>query len=451
VEDEIAVLLNPSLQTRGLRAFRKLLDLLWSPGSLSELTWILLVLIIPMSSGQGRTDPFLPRLLSLPGMLKLVLVLAAGSIVFWTARRAPREFMRRLQSPWLLPLAAYAGLGLLSAVFSDFRLPALAYTAQAIIGLLLTVVVFGGLSSTGGSSSLRSLGLAAGLSCAWAAAAWAVDPAAAWAVDFRGDERLAAMGLHPNQLGFQAALLGLGGVGYVLTATSTRLRIAAAAMVGLALPILAATRSRADIVGFAMGVIVILVFGGRWKWIGAGAAGLLAAIALAPRLATQALAYANRGLALPEFAGRLAIWDYLIRHSLSSWKGRLIGEGMGTSSLVLRGAVKQWPFPAHAHNLLIEALNNVGIPGVVLVLASLATVGYGAWVIARRRTDASPGGPALLLAIYILVLSVSVVEHSFAGRANIYGLSYWAIAAACSAHVGAGLRKAVGESPDDVA
>ena len=432
------------------RAADSLLVWLRSRGSLPEVTWILLVLVIPLSTGQRRTAPFLSGLLSLPGMLELGLVVASGLIVYCAVRKAPREFVRRLGSPWLLPLTAYAGLGLLSAAFSEFRLPALAYTVQVLVGLFLTVVVFGGLSGERGFTNLRPLGVVAGLSCVWVAATAAVNPAAEWIVDVRGDARLGGVGLHPNQLGFQAALLGVVGVDLWLSAAATRRRIAAALVVALALPILIATRGRADSLGFAVGVMAILLFAGQWKWIAGGLVGLITAIALAPRLASQAIGFVNRGLELQTVSGRVAIWDYLIRHSLSSWKGRLIGEGIGTSPLVLRGAVEQWPFPSHAHNLLVEALNNAGIPGVVLVLASLATVGYGAWVIARRGTHAWRGGPALLLAVYILVLSVSVVEHSFAGRANIYGFSYWALAAASSARLGAGLRTAAGESPADV-
>jgi O-antigen ligase len=200
----------------------------------------------------------------------------------------------------------------------------------------------------------------------------------------------------------------------------------------IALPVLVGTRSRADTLGLLAGVFVLLAFGRRWRWIAALLASGLVSLVLAPGLTTRFLAYLNRGPELPELAGRLAVWEHVLQHSLSSPKTALLGQGIGTSALVLRRAVERWAFPAHAHNLLLEALNNAGLPGVLLVLSSLVFVAHGAWAIARR-VPAAPDGRAALLALFTLTLLVSAVEHTFAGRANVYAFGYWAVAASCHA------------------
>lgn len=421
---------------------------LQSGAPLAEILWILLVVLIPLSAEQRRSAPFLIRLFSLPGMLELGLVIASGLIVLLAVRRSPRKFASVLGSPWLLPLAAYSGLGLLAAGFSRFRLPALAYSVELIVGLLLSVIVFAGLNGRRGLTGLPVLWLAAGILCGWAALGWAIDPASAWILDGNGAARLSGAGLHPNHLGFAAALLGIGGMHSGLTAKTARRKAVAALMVMLALVILLATRSRADIAGFVGGALTMLLVGGKWRWVAASVAGPLAAALLSPRLTAQVGGFVSRGLDLQLGAGRLAIWRYLIQHSLSSWKGSLLGHGIGTSALMLRRAVPQWPFPAHAHSLLVEALNNAGIPGVALVLTSLATVAYGVILVERRRV-ADPWLGRAMLAIFVLVLCVSAVENSFAGRANIYGFTYWALAAMCSAHLSSRPGSTDRVHPDD--
>ena len=406
----------------------------------AEAVWILLVIVIPLSAGQPRAAPFMTNLLSLPGLTELALVLASGLSVVWIARKSPMQLVRRLRSPWILPLAAYYGLGLLSSAFSQFPLYALAYITEAIIGLLLSIVVFGGLLEHSHRSKLDPLYFVAGLFCAQAVAAWIFDPASAWIVDARGSVRLAGAVLHPNQLGFWAALLGLGSVAYGSAATTARMRVLPVIMLGLAIPVLIATRSRTDLLGFAAGTIVILILGRRWTWIAVGIAGILVGVAAIPRLALRAFAYVNRGLQAPVLAGRLAIWKYILRHSVSSWKSVLLGEGIGTSSRVLRRAVARWPFPSHAHNLMVEALNNVGIPGVGLVLASLASTGFRIAALVRRNRSGLAADAGQLAALFILVLTTSLVESSFAGRANSYGFAYWALAAACYAQPDPGVR-----------
>ena len=406
----------------------------------AEVVWILLVIVIPLSAGQPRAAPFMSSLLSLPGLLELALVLASGLSVAWIARKSPIQLVRRLRSPWIMPLAAYYGLGLLSAVFSQFPLYALAFSAEASIGLLLSIAVFGGLTDRPHRSSLYPLYFVAGLFCAEAAISWILVPGSAWIVDTRGSARLAGALLHPNQLGFWAALLGLGGVAYGSAATTARRRVVPLMMLGLAIPVLIATRSRTDLLGLAVGTLVLLILGRRWKWIAAGTAGILVGIAALPGLALRAFAYVNRGPQAPLLAGRLAIWKYVLLHSLSSWKGVLLGEGIGTSSRVLRRAVARWPFPSHAHNLLVEALNNVGIPGVGLVLASIVSMGLRIATIVWRNRSGAAADAAQLAALFILVLTPSLVESSFAGRANSYGFAYWALAASCYAQPDPGVR-----------
>jgi O-antigen ligase len=89
---------------------------------------------------------------------------------------------------------------------------------------------------------------------------------------------------------------------------------------------------------------------------------------------------------------------------------------------------------------VVEALNNVGIPGVGLVLASLASTGFRIAALVRRNRSGLAADAGQLAALFILVLTTSLVESSFAGRANSYGFAYWALAAACYAQPDPGVR-----------
>lgn len=88
------------------------------------------------------------------------------------------------------------------------------------------------------------------------------------------------------------------------------------------------------------------------------------------------------------------------------------------------------PCTGCVYNLLIEALNSLGLLGANLILASLVTLEYGAIKIIRRTSVNWGGSSAKLIALYVLVAVISIVENSVGGRPNIYAFAYWILAAA---------------------
>jgi hypothetical protein len=172
----------------------------------------------------------------------------------------------------------------------------------------------------------------------------------------------------------------------------------------------------------------LLALARRWIWIAAGSAALMGGLILLPGLWLRAVAFANRGLQLPNLAGRLAAWQYLIERAFASPKGWLLGEGVGTSSLALRGVLDNWPNPGHSHNLLVEALHSLGLPGVALVTLALIAIGRGVFSTALQRCHGGRHRAADLLAIFLLLLGASAFEHTLAGRANVYAFVGWALA-----------------------
>lgn len=417
--------------------------------SLATLTWVLLMLVIPQSVGRDESISLVARATSLPGLLELSLTLLATVLALRAVWRAPHGFLRKLQWPGLAALAGYFLLALLTAVFSPYRLRALAYSGQGLILLSLTVVVFSGRRVDRSPFRLAPLYAGAAIAIALAAGAWVLVPEAVWSVSLSTEQRLSGIGLHPNQLGFLGAVTGLGASWAWLRAEDLRARLLPTLLLVLAGVVLVATRGRADLLGFALGLLILLVFGGTWKWL----IGLLVAaggmLALAPRWSLQALTFLNRGFRLATLRSRMALWDYLIQRAISS-PGRLaLGEGIGSSAAAARGAGLSWATPAHSHNFLVEALQNVGVLGVLLALVSMAAVGAAAIKSAGGDRSKASGSSPENLALFALLLVVSTFEASFTGRPNVYTFGYFALSAAVAARVSGqpGSLKASSDGP----
>lgn len=403
--------------------------------SVAALTWVSLMLVTPLNAGQSAGRSFTARLATTPGFLEAVVTVLACILVLQTLWRNRSGFSRVLRRPQLAALAAYYGLGLLAAFFSEYRLFALAYAGQALIGLGLTVVVFGNMGSQKRRPGMEIVYGACAFACALTAAVWVIQPDAVLRGQGGGQYRLGGIGLHPNQLGFLAAVLGIGGVRVALDSQSLRARIVSVLLLAVALPILVAARGRADTAGFLVGVAILLAMTGRWLWIAVGSASAVIGLILVPGLGLQVLAFLNRGLHLPNVQGRWAVWVLLINRSLATTRGWLLGEGIGTSSLVLRGALETWPNPGHGHNMLVEALHSLGIPGAGLVLIALVAIGVGVINLVIRHRNQPSADPADLLAVFAILAGVSLVEHSLAGRANVYSFVGWALAAITASNV----------------
>jgi O-antigen ligase len=373
-------------------------------------------------------------LVTWPGFVQVLLTVLAAALVLYALKRDRLRLLRLLSRPPLLPLATYYVYGLLAAAFSHYRLLALASAGHALIALGLTVVVFGATDDEDPHRGLGYLYVACAIACAAALLAWALRPELVWTPYERGEMRLGGIGLHPNQLGFLAAILGIGGFRAWLDTPRNRDRVLPTLALALALPVLVAARGRTDVVGFLAGVAITLLLTGRWIWVAViPLAGVIPWVFL-PGFDVHIVAFFTRGTQLSTLRGRLVLWQYLIGRTASSLKGWLLGEGVGTSAQVLRGQVASWPSPGHSHNLLVEAFHSLGLPGVLLMLAALVGTALGLVACLSRARHHSRSAPVDLAAAFVLLLGVSMLEHSMAGRANVYAFAGWAIAATTALH-----------------
>ena len=184
-------------------------------------------------------------------------------------------------------------------------------------------------------------------------------------------------------LGYANALGALMAIAAVACAVAAvRFRIAALPLIIL-LPALALTNSRgavlAAVVAFAVGAA--LAFGRRLV-----AAGILAAAIAA---LTIALAVPLGGL-----GDRSAYWA-VARGAVAGHP--VAGSGAGTFAQVYRAQRPQGPVTRNAHSLYLETLDELGVVGLVLLLATLAVPAVAGVMCGRAAAPAVAGYTVFLL------------------------------------------------------
>ena len=244
-------------------------------------------------------------------------------------------------------------------------------------------------------------------------------------------------GIGPNQVGGALALLAPLGLALSLDTTgpSRMARQAAAVVLGLAIFVLVLTQSRSAYVGALVG----MAFVGWWRlrhaaWLlqrrvrrpmlhltlGLGLALLIAAIAgtwLAPLDSTT-----------DTLTSRLRIWTA----SLSLIGDHLYsGVGPGQTPLVLKSAFPDLTAAValhipHAHNLVLQALLDLGLPGSVVLGLLITLAVRGLFVTARISTDSSRQLLAVGLAGSLLAFLVYGLTDAIAPGAR-GGLPFWLV------------------------
>jgi O-antigen ligase/polysaccharide polymerase Wzy-like membrane protein len=140
---------------------------------------------------------------------------------------------------------------------------------------------------------------------------------------------------------------------------------------------------------------------------------LFAAVAVGPALANRAWRSFERPT--PALAGdpaqrlttlggtRRALWNAALeafeRHPLN-------GTGPGTFEFVWNRDPQRSYFVRDAHSLYLESLGELGLPGALLVVASLGSLLFGALRTTLRETDAGPRGAAVGAAAALTVFCV---------------------------------------------
>ena len=221
-------------------------------------------------------------------------------------------------------------------------------------------------------------------------ALYAALPAGPRVVDHGG--RIGGIG--PNQVGGALALLTPLVLALTLdrTGTSQSIRRLAAVVLALALAVLTLTQSRSAYVGAIVGLTLVSWWQmSRFTWIGRRRIKLGAALSLAVAGLVAAVAItwlAPLDSTTDTLSGRLRIWAA----SVLLLGGHLYtGVGPGQFPLALDAAFPRLgasvaPHIPHAHNLILQALLDLGLPGVVL-LSILITVAVRGLLAAARGSD----------------------------------------------------------------
>ena len=131
----------------------------------------------------------------------------------------------------------------------------------------------------------------------------------------------------------------------------------------------------------------------------------------------------NRGEDLSKtmsLTGRTDVWALVLRKITSDPLTAIVGDGYGTSALVLRDLAGSLYFtPRHTHNTFFEFLLTMGLPGVILCI-SIFVYGFK-WL--RVFGESHEGDTRYLLArngviIFTMILLNCMTEVYIAGKVN---------------------------------
>ena len=207
-------------------------------------------------------------------------------------------------------------------------------------------------------------------------------------------------GIGPNQIGGVLALLTPLGLALTLdrTGSSPSIRRLAAAVLALAVAVVVLTQSRSAYVGTTVGLGMV-----GWWWLSRRAwtrrvrvrriaLGTALSFVVAALVAAVAVTWLTPlDSTADTLTGRLSIWTasiFLIGDHLYT------GVGPGQFPLALDAAFPQLatsvaPHIPHAHNLTLQALLDLGLPGTVLLSTLIALAVRGLITVVRRSDDPS--------------------------------------------------------------
>ena len=262
---------------------------------------------------------------------------------------------------------------------------------------------------------------------------YAVFPAGPRVVDHGG--RIGGIG--PNQIGGALALLAPLGLALALdeTVSGRSGRSLAAATVGLAITVLLLTQSRSAWVGALLGLTLV----GWWRvsrsaWLlrrPMGRTALRVAVGLGLLLLMAAVAstwLAPLDSTSDTLTGRLRIWTTSV---LLIGEYLYTGVGPGQFPLVLKAAFPDVgatvaPHIPHAHNFMLQALLDLGLPGSLILGLLIALALRGLILTARDSKDSSFQLLAVGLAGSLLAFFVYGLTDTIAPGAR-GGLPFWLV------------------------
>lgn len=232
---------------------------------------------------------------------------------------------------------------------------------------------------------------------------------------------------HPSLLAIVAAI---GAVG--IAASDERLRLRQLLVIWLTVTVFL-TLSRTAIAGMAAGFLVVAIGRGVVNMAIAAFFLSLAVVLCLPGLENELTAVFMRGQSSAEFSsltGRSEIYSVALQRISESW----LGDGFRS----LRGRPllgEQWgQGVSHAHNLVLQALIDLGYAGAFTALMSLGTLSAYAISLAwpRLRGGATRRSDFETLAILFPVLAFCTLDSGFAVNINAFVAVFVVICARAS-------------------
>jgi O-antigen ligase len=243
-----------------------------------------------------------------------------------------------------------------------------------------------------------------------------------------------------------ALLIGLTGT----IRHSARLKLGALVVAAILFAGLVSTLSREGLLSLAAAIVVAVIFGGRWR----GRAALLLVVAVAATGGYYFVAAplaARERVTMSDTSGRTSIWRVAWRVVKAH---PLLGVGNDNFILVEGSYVSQpgsvlasylIDAPKVAHNAYLEALVDLGVPGLVTFLAvmaaCLAAAVRAAWIFDRiGEREMELMARALILAIVVVLVSNLFVSGN-------YEKFRWLLLALCPAMLAIARREAAARRP----
>ena len=186
------------------------------------------------------------------------------------------------------------------------------------------------------------------------------------------------------------------------------------------------TVSREALMGFAVGLLIVLSFRGLLPLALLGGTGLVAGVLVAPGLLDLLLHFIYRGQdasQLESLSNRTDIWESAISHIDKHW---LLGYGFRASRFLILDEQANGAGVAHAHNAVLESILGLGVVGgIVAALLLFAILGYAVGIVIderKRRAPLAEQRGVEFLAMYPIIFISSMLDSSFALDINAVNL-----------------------------
>jgi O-antigen ligase len=395
---------------------------------LDSLLWAACLVVLSLSPHLSGHARYILRIRQdLLGLLEPVVTIVAFLYLVLQVVRQRMALLTWFSLPLVLPMVGYAVLGQVLFLHAIHRSSSLLYASQLLTVIGLTIVVS---RRRAGQPSIV-LGLVVtgfGLVLALACALLIIDPGLVWPSAGTTAERLGGALLHPNQLGYAAAIPALACLGTLLAASTWKRRLLSGGGLVLAGGVVLASRGRADLVGMGLGAVLLIYGLSRGRLLAAAGAIFAVGAAIKPDWLSRLVLAFNRG-GVAELGGRVELWQAIWAAATLSPLRLVLGAGYGVSDATLKNLVADWPNVPHAHNLVIEGFLALGFPGAALILASVLVTGLAAWQLLRSHWSGERLVPVVTSAMLTCLMVISLVEASYAGKVTIYTFGYLGVLA----------------------